>query len=190
MDWAFISPEQMQAIRDRHEMMAQDQRNRIRSMIDAQTPEHLVVLRDLFQNFAHDANLASYFEGVAGTTLQLKFPDVCEGCGENHDELTHDDLSPESITLEELAEQTIALRPTEDALLDAEGKVNEDMLPEPIQNLNEQMDLFGVEPITDNPLGEVRCKNCGMHYVSLADRMLREPGIEGCGGCIQKEKWG
>ena len=35
-----------------------------------------------------------------------------------------------------------------------------------------------------------RCSNCGMGYVSLEDRMLRPPGIDGCGGCRLKSAHG
>lgn len=34
------------------------------------------------------------------------------------------------------------------------------------------------------------CDNCGLQYVSLADRMLRPPGIDGCGGCQNKSAHG
>lgn len=35
-----------------------------------------------------------------------------------------------------------------------------------------------------------QCNNCGKKYPSLQDRMMKPPGIEGCDGCIHKEKWG
>lgn len=38
--------------------------------------------------------------------------------------------------------------------------------------------------------GQIVCLNCGMEYASLEDRMRRAPGIEGCSGCLEKEKWG
>lgn len=38
--------------------------------------------------------------------------------------------------------------------------------------------------------GKVFCNGCGAEYVSLEDRMLRKPGVEGCGGCQHKEKFG
>ena len=36
--------------------------------------------------------------------------------------------------------------------------------------------------------GEVKCQECGMRYVSLQDRMLKE--ADGCLGCIEDMKWG
>jgi len=34
------------------------------------------------------------------------------------------------------------------------------------------------------------CANCGQFYISLEDRMLREPGVKGCKGCQEKAKFG
>lgn len=35
-----------------------------------------------------------------------------------------------------------------------------------------------------------KCRNCGLGYVSIEDRMLRSPGKAGCKGCVHKEKFG
>lgn len=37
---------------------------------------------------------------------------------------------------------------------------------------------------------EYRCKGCKTPVHSLEDRMLREPGVEGCPTCQSKAKWG
>lgn len=37
---------------------------------------------------------------------------------------------------------------------------------------------------------KIVCKGCGKSYVSVEDRMLRRKGVEGCEGCIHKNKWG
>ncbi len=36
----------------------------------------------------------------------------------------------------------------------------------------------------------LRCKGCALDYQSIADRALKQPGIEGCEGCQQVNKWG
>lgn len=36
----------------------------------------------------------------------------------------------------------------------------------------------------------VMCTNCGAEYPNLEDRMMKVAGPAGCGGCIQKTKWG
>lgn len=38
--------------------------------------------------------------------------------------------------------------------------------------------------------GSLVCRGCGMGYVSLDDRMLRRPGVDGCSGCQQKSAFG
>lgn len=53
---------------------------------------------------------------------------------------------------------------------------------------------YGLEQVNpadqpDHPTG-LRCINCHQVYVSLEDRMLREPGMDGCGGCQVKSAHG
>lgn len=38
--------------------------------------------------------------------------------------------------------------------------------------------------------GGFNCTGCGMYYLSLEDRMLKPPGIEGCSGCQWKSGHG
>lgn len=71
--------------------------------------------------------------------------------------------------------------------------------PRPLPQHMEEMALqYGVEDAWEQPAdGEEvvkfvgwQCNNCGMMYPSLQDRMLKEPGLAGCTGCVQKTKWG
>ena len=59
------------------------------------------------------------------------------------------------------------------------------------------MEEYGIEPNPDHgkasgPIAPspFRCKGCNIGVASLADRMLRPPGIGGCTGCQQKSAWG
>lgn len=52
--------------------------------------------------------------------------------------------------------------------------------PEKMEEYNLKFDLEG----------RIVCANCGYHYPSVADRMLRPPGKQNCPGCVHKEKWG
>jgi hypothetical protein len=38
--------------------------------------------------------------------------------------------------------------------------------------------------------GRLFCAGCGLEYTSMNDRMLRQPGPDGCHGCKQKAAWG
>jgi hypothetical protein len=74
------------------------------------------------------------------------------------------------------------------------GNIGEEGKDEPV-DLPAMREEFGVrmtDPILENVNQDVpvTCNHCGTEYVSLADRALRSPGIEGCSGCIQKEKFG
>jgi hypothetical protein len=68
----------------------------------------------------------------------------------------------------------------ETAKLEAEKKVD-------VENDEPAMKEYGLERTPD---GMLRCKNCKMGYVSLDDRMLRRPGIDGCSGCQIKSAHG
>lgn len=37
---------------------------------------------------------------------------------------------------------------------------------------------------------QVTCRGCGLLYISLEDRMLKPPGIDGCSGCQQRSAQG
>lgn len=92
------------------------------------------------------------------------------------------------------------------------SKVPEDMQPDPVPekatephpdmpSREELMKLYTLESNPDYGMKDweqryetvpqpFRCSNCGMGYVSLEDRMLRPPGIDGCGGCRLKSAHG
>jgi hypothetical protein len=50
--------------------------------------------------------------------------------------------------------------------------------------------FMGVYGIAINDPGNMRCTGCDVFVHSLTDRMLREPGVEGCGTCQKKAKFG
>lgn len=57
------------------------------------------------------------------------------------------------------------------------------------KKIQDQMDEYGVDFI-EHQWPKVKCANCGDEYVSLEDRMKRDPGVKGCASCQQKAKWG
>lgn len=57
----------------------------------------------------------------------------------------------------------------------------------------EQMAAYGLDDLRDedtNALVGFICLNCKTHVQTIEDRMREVPGVAGCSGCIQKEKWG
>lgn len=65
-----------------------------------------------------------------------------------------------------------------------------------VANYVSNAEQWGVVPVNSSPIeqldlnGPVKCTGCGSDYPNLADRMLRPPGVDGCGGCQQKAMWG
>lgn len=45
---------------------------------------------------------------------------------------------------------------------------------------------YGMERVN----GSLQCSNCKLPYVSMDDRMLRRPGMDGCHGCQEKSRHG
>lgn len=49
---------------------------------------------------------------------------------------------------------------------------------------------MGVWNVVEREDGSIVCAGCGTRLHSLKDRMLREPGVDGCAQCQHKMKWG
>ena len=61
----------------------------------------------------------------------------------------------------------------------------------PDAEANEAAAEWGLERFkSEDGVISYACINCGTHYVSIEDRALRPKGVEGCGGCIHKTKFG
>jgi hypothetical protein len=108
-------------------------------------------------------------QGIVSGILKYKFH-VCMGCGEDHDE-----------DLQSLA-STAPAREAEEAVLAP---------PEPTEaEYKARLVEYQLNEIETDGMKRLVCKNCGAPSVSLADRMLREPGPGGCPGCQHHTKWG
>lgn len=168
-----INPEELEKIKDQHEMMALDFRHGVQSLFLELSEEHLQSLRGMLHTIAtesSDARLPAYWEGIAAAQLHARFG-YCMGCNVNHD------------------------KQAEEALANPDGKKAEqkstppELTPEQFKNMQE----YGLDDVRDADTLKLigfKCINCSQPYQSIEDRMLRPPGIEGCGGCIQKAKWG
>lgn len=77
------------------------------------------------------------------------------------------------------------------AIFDEEPDMNnlERMQTEAANKRAENMKLYALIP-DPNGGDYFICEGCGKFYVSLEDRMLRDPGVKGCDGCQEKAKWG
>ena len=117
----------------------------------------------------------SYTEGVL--TMYLEKFGVCPACGTDHSKVPD--------------EMQTDVHANDDEPNDDEPNEDEKEELKETPELLEEYNLQRLASIDEGPSGsQLVCKGCGMTYGSLADRMLREPGVEGCGGCKHKAKWG
>lgn len=179
-------PEEVkQAFEDQHTrlaMTADAWRNEVNGLFGELAIPQLVTLKKLVHHMAGDetGQFTSYVEGILAGLLTFKH-EVCVSCGENHEQKMLADAVKEG----EVGPEGMIVEPD----------LEEHMLKE--RNLDLKMKEYGLEWHKEPEDAEgkspgiiLRCANCKTHYVSLDDRMVKQPGVEGCDGCIQKSKWG
>lgn len=173
MDFEMLPPEirdQLQQQIEQRHMELESFRHDIQRLFEELNQDHLLTLRHLLNHISlsEKAIFPAYLEGIAAATLKYRF-NVCASCGVNHEEeLLKENASHPDVADDEPLPTQLSLWEDEQAAL--------------------SMDKFNVEPIPDSDA--VKCRNCGQVYVSLADRMVKPPGVENCPGCIHKAKWG
>lgn len=172
----------MQEVYDHQDMASSEWSHSVARFLESLDKEQISVLKVLFHGFVSCTcgvgRSAAYYEGLLDALGSEKF-DICIGCGENHLEsiqkLTEEgDISP-------LKDGGEDLSPFDD---ENKGKAEKEI------DEADLMKLYGVVPSDDFGPGSVQCINCKFTYPNLEDRMRRDPGVEGCQGCIQKAKWG
>lgn len=128
--------------------------------------DNLRTLTGIFGLLAHQPSLANYFEGIGVAHLHLKH-DLCASCGESHGQ-------PEFLSDSK----------------EAAGHTHEPVVPSS-RTIEEHAKLLNEYRMVETVVGDMRkftCRDCGMEYVSLEDRMLRKP--DECKGCQHKSAWG
>lgn len=205
--------------RDRAHMEAEDFKHAVDDILEGFTPAQIITVRELLTMIQNSDTLAPYIQGKLSAILKYKHK-VCESCGKDHEaELlapTPDgevkgqeplpfDRTEVSLSDKDEADLARLVDPIEAPRTEAaadlvEGMGQEAPLYEPPSEVDkERHDSMVKYNVRYPESGEVRayphedpviCKGCGALYQSLADRMLRDPGVEGCGTCIEKAKWG
>ena len=158
---------QYENVADRKEMEQQEWAHSLSRFFDSLDAEQVVTLRKMMHGVVmttEHSDIPSFWEGLLTGIMHFKY-NTWFGRGENHDHV-----------LDAVAGQTEA-----DAAHEPDGTGMSDA------DYKDMMALYGLE-ITEE--GALVCKGCGATSVSLKDRMRRDPGKEGCPGCIQREKWG
>lgn len=177
----------------RMEMGRRDYQNRVRELLDTLHPEHLVTLRDMLVTTQGDDNAAPYLQGLIGGTLIHKHG-VCISCGTMHDEADHT-TSPPDVSVVGGTDnggtsggEQLQLPFDENAPDEAPADDTAWYFAS-LEEYNLRLPNEGEVHATSDEK-PVICKGCGTLYQSLEDRMLRKPQADGCGGCVQKAKWG
>lgn len=158
--------EQMKAEFDRQQMLTTSMQHDIARLFREQTLDNLRTMRILLHLIAASPLASAFYEGVAATILEEKF-NVC-ACGSDHDEDLAGVLGDEA-----------EVSPEGKAEVEAMAAFNDELA-------TDRLKLYGLEYHD----GKLLCSNCGKEYPSIEDRALREPGPDGCPGCVEKTKWG
>lgn len=162
----FENPEAARAfLEQQHQEFRVQERNmthKVGELLDALNADQLHTLDHLLAAARRSKHVCGYVRGQIDLIREQKF-NICR-CGTNHDE--------------EIAQEFTSLVP--------------EVGPDPQMSPEEEQDLMGKYRVMPVPADlrevyptEYRCADCFTPIVSLQDRMLRNPGIEGCSGCQQ-----
>lgn len=134
--------------------------------MDELTKEQLHTFHEICHIMMTNEGYAHFLIGCSSTIMRLKH-DTCP-CGNDHEKLNAEMLEQTraEMNIPSQVERTISTAATVD-----EGLMKEYML-------------------APNDHGTLSCTGCGMDYQSLDDRMLRNPGMDGCSGCQYKSGHG
>jgi hypothetical protein len=171
-------------------MSMTEARHKMYSFFDDLSQEQVLTLNNLVRAFANEtqeAEFAKFIDGYLSGLAKGKF-NICGGCGKNHDQQLEEmrNAADEAGIFKE--------QPMGDAdkfSIPEDGPVTGDEQPVAPYVLTEDdlahMEEYNLDDLRDEDpphhLLGFMCKGCEMRYVSIADRMLRPPGIDGCSGC-------
>lgn len=183
--------EKMKEVAKHRAMVATDLQHRVQRLFTDMDPESLAAMRMVLHSCAEDQSRAAFYEGVAAAILLVKH-DVCSGCGVDHTKEAMEEILGRDV-LDADPALDMSIHPP--GMIDVQDATDEqEDFAERIVTLHRNLAEFGVLPVNRPKDGDyngpVVCRSCGKEYVSLQDRMLEKPGIEGCEGCIEKAKWG
>lgn len=154
--------EQMKAEFDRQQMLTTSMQHDIARLFREQTLDNLRTMRILLHLIAASPLASAFYEGCVAMMLEERW-NVC-ACGSDHDEDLAEVLGDEA-------------EPETEA--DRMEQFNDELAAD-------RLKLYGLEYHD----GKLYCSNCAKEYPSIEDRALREPGPEGCPGCVERAKWG
>lgn len=174
----FDAPDGFEEQRRAMAATAHEQRLRHDRYVDELTKEQLATFIELLQCFDGESGSGyiNFMMGRAATVMQYKHS-ACPGCGEDHMSIAAlDDTRAE-----------MGLAPLNDGITKVDGTASFDL---PEHTLSAEMEASMREYGMVIKDGQLQCANCGLHSVSMDDRMLRSPKEDGCSGCQTKSAFG
>jgi len=198
--------EKVNELYQRQQMATEDFQHQVTGLFDGFTEEQLVTYKHMLHHIvmntnSHGDTIAAYYEGIATGLLHVKFG-ICLGCDQNHEKLMQEsglrnttEWTPDHDPIFDLEKFTADQeRELDDEGPDVSAVAVASGWAGPLSaEQQKSMDEYGLDDLREegtNVLLGFVCINCKRPYPSIEDRMLREPGVEGCGGCQQKAKWG
>lgn len=157
------SPEELQRI---HEYQ-RSRWERINSAIETSNADQLKAWLELITMAVHEPHVLFYYKGIIEKMMTDRHGHC--PCGTDH--------------AEEIAQAIHPTPPTETPEPPA-APAHPISLVGDIELLNGNLKKYRMHIIN----GDLRCRDCGIKYVSMEDRMLKAP--DDCHGCEVKSKWG
>lgn len=163
----FMSPEgdEFEERRAAIAAAAHEQRLRHDRFVSDLTKDQLKTFIEMLQCFDGETGTGyiNFMMGRSATIMEIKH-NSCPGCGEDHFSVG---------SLDETRKQLL-----QEGVIKEKSPVKDDRDPAMIE--------YGMVIIN----GQLQCEGCGLHSVSMEDRMLRSPKEDGCSGCQQKSAFG
>lgn len=191
-----------------HLMAIQDKQNALHEFFDSLSDENLALMGSYTVDLAlAQAHEGTYWQGIIEEKLRVR--GVCHHCGRDHAaDLLGDDHEPteDKAVAESNLNGTVTFHGPDGQTFTetiVDGKVDVPLWTQPTfeevteeqvdaeNNIRENATTWGVYFVDPaNLQGQVKCGECDTTFISLEDRMLKPPGVKGCGTCQQKAKWG
>ena len=178
-------PEEIRQQIEQHHMIVIAHGHEVHTFINELNENQLDTLRGILMNY-WDRPTAAFLIGNIAAILVQKFG-RCPVCGEKHDEALHQMMDDEKDLESDVPDEQLYTQfsgTKAEPMSDNKWATFTRLLPsEVLEDLHEyNMTLIpGVWPM-------IRCRGCGLEYVSLEDRKLRKK--DECHGCQEKSKFG
>ena len=134
--------------------------------------EYLLLVRNTIAIALNDKNTIRVVLGHVSTLLDIKYG-YCVACGSNHDREAE-------VLTKQYPQDPAADPPGRSPFHIGDAEAMRDML----------LEKYGLYEDPEDKSGAVYCKKCGTRSISLEDRMMKSPGVDGCDTCQQQAKWG